>query len=249
MPAGRHTERVAGDEQRRAQERINAFWNAVADAYESDPANVPTPGSWEEGVWTEAVRSLLPEPPADVLDVGTGSGFLARIAAAGHRVTAIELAAEMLEVARARSGAEGLTIEFAPGDAVAPALPAASFDAVTNRSLIWTLREVDVALADWCALLRAGGRVICLYGLSTMKRSEAPAKPSDESRASFFEQHYTPATQALLPAIGLQDHDLLLRAATAAGFIHARVIPADVVGSAALAPGSAQPYALIADRA
>ena len=44
---------------------------------------------------------------ADVLDAGTGTGFVAMIAAAlGHRVTAIDLAEPMLAIARAE--AEGL---------------------------------------------------------------------------------------------------------------------------------------------
>jgi hypothetical protein len=46
-------------------------------------------------------------------------------------------------------------------------------DVVINRSPMWTLRHLDRVLHSWHALLRPGGRLICIHGLSTMKRSEA----------------------------------------------------------------------------
>jgi ubiquinone/menaquinone biosynthesis C-methylase UbiE len=85
-----------------AQEHITAFWNVVAP-------------------WIEAVRRALPESPSDVLDVATGTGFLALIMTGlGHRVTGIDLAPQMLEEARASATRRGLAVRLLPGDAVAP---------------------------------------------------------------------------------------------------------------------------------
>ena len=48
--------------------------------YES-PEDVAAPGTAAYTHWSEALRSVLPGPPARVLGVGTGTGFVAQIAA------------------------------------------------------------------------------------------------------------------------------------------------------------------------
>jgi 2-polyprenyl-3-methyl-5-hydroxy-6-metoxy-1,4-benzoquinol methylase len=73
------------------QTQITAFWDTVAPAYDC-PDNVASPGTPGYDHWTEALRFLLPVPPTRVVDVGAGTGFLARIAAElGHRVIGIDL--------------------------------------------------------------------------------------------------------------------------------------------------------------
>jgi SAM-dependent methyltransferase len=133
--------------------------------------------------------------------VGTGTGFLAGIAARlGHDVTAIDLSTGMLDASTLRD--TGLPITFAVGDAVNPAFPVGSFDAIISRSLIWTLREPVTAFRNWHRLLRPGGRVLAIYGL-------APAAPPDEGNADrepgVFERYYTREIQAGLPAMRLTD--------------------------------------------
>jgi ubiquinone/menaquinone biosynthesis C-methylase UbiE len=68
-----------------------------------------------------------------VLDVATGSGNAA-IAAARHGCSAVgvDYVPALLEKARRRADAEGLTIEFLEGDAEALPFPRGSFDAVTS---------------------------------------------------------------------------------------------------------------------
>jgi 2-polyprenyl-3-methyl-5-hydroxy-6-metoxy-1,4-benzoquinol methylase len=74
------------------QERITEFWGSIGPYYNQDPENVVAPDTIEYAAWVEAVSALLPSEPSDVLDVGTGTGFLAFIVASlGHRVTGIDL--------------------------------------------------------------------------------------------------------------------------------------------------------------
>lgn len=62
------------------------------------PDNVAAPGSDDYDHWVDALRSMLAGSPARVLDVGTGTGFVARIAAElGHHVTAIDASQAMLD--------------------------------------------------------------------------------------------------------------------------------------------------------
>lgn len=229
------------------QDQITAFWDAVAPRYDS-PDNVASPGSADYEHWIDALRSLLPASPARVLDVGTGTGFVARIAAElGHHVTAIDASPTMLDASPARE--QGLDITYAVGDAVAPAFPAESFDVVINRSLLWTLREPETAFGSWYELLRPGGWVVTVYGLSP----PTPTVPESNAEVcgdepGFFERYYTPETRAALPAMHLSDHDYLLDVAAAAGFVDVAVTALEVLRGWETSPGSDLPYALVGYR-
>jgi len=135
------------------QDRMNEYWTWRAPSYDRDQR-----GSDRElwgGIWSRA--QLGPE----VLDVGTGSGFVAHLLAArGHRVTGIDLSDGMLEQARSHGG----TAEFVPGDAVDPPFGPESFDAVVNRYVLWTLRDPAAAVRNWRRLLRPGGRLAVVDG-------------------------------------------------------------------------------------
>ncbi|TDB89672.1 class I SAM-dependent methyltransferase [Micromonospora fluostatini] len=142
-----------------AQERINAYWTGRApdyDEYQQRPDRLAADREAWSRIWAEA----LPPAPADVLDVGTGTGQVAMVLAGlGHRVTGIDLAEGMLDRARQHAATLANPPVIRLGDAVAPDFPAGSFDAVTSRYLMWTLREPEVAVANWARLVRPGGVV------------------------------------------------------------------------------------------
>ena len=76
-------------------------------------------------------RSIVGDPPQRILDIGCATGSLAiALAQEGHRVTGVDLDAEMIELARRRPG--GGAVEFRAMDMrdVAPSLPAGAFDTV-----------------------------------------------------------------------------------------------------------------------
>lgn len=232
-----------------SQGRITAFWNSVAPNYET-PDNVPPVGTAGYANWVEALRSVLPASPARVLDVGTGTGFVARIAAElGHQVTAIDLSEGMLDASSARDC--GLAITFAVGDAVDPPFPAGSFDVVVSRSVLWTLRQPELAFRNWYRLLTPGGRMVAIYGLSAaagpVPPPDAGAKDSGQE-PTLFARHYTPQTRQELTAMYLAGHQSLVTAGDAAGFRDVEVIPLEMVRGWETSPGSDLPYALTGTR-
>lgn len=227
-----------------AQERITEFWSTVAPDYEAHEGNVPERATPESAAWVETVRMLLPPTPADVLDVGTGTGFVALIAAElGHRVTGIDLSEAMLAEARAEARRRQLTVHFERRDAVSPGLSAASFDAILSRHFLWTLRRPEAAFRQWRELLRPGGRVVAIDGHWF---EEEP--PAGEGEGGFFERHYTPETRSALPLMTAADTRPVVATFERAGFTGIEVSFLDAVHAVAEHPPSPRPWYVIVAR-
>lgn len=139
-----------------AQENINRYWTQRADSY--DAHHVDQIGNPEIlAGWREVWQRALPTP-GRVLDVGTGTGHVSLLLAElGHDVVGIDLAEGMLAKAMEKAAALPRPPDLRLGDAVAPDFPAGSFDAVTSRYVLWTLRTPQDALRNWRRLLRPGG--------------------------------------------------------------------------------------------
>ena len=81
----------------------------------------------------EFIRRLAIPAGKRVLDIATGTGNLAiPLARSGCIVTGVDIAPNLLEQARQRSAAEGLSAQFDEGDAEALPYADASFDAVVT---------------------------------------------------------------------------------------------------------------------
>jgi SAM-dependent methyltransferase len=93
----------------------------------------------------------------DVLDVGCGTGRVAALAAErGARVTAIDVSAEMVALARRAPALAGARVEVM--DAQDLALPDASFDAVVASFSIMFCPDPGAAMSEARRVLRPGGR-------------------------------------------------------------------------------------------
>jgi len=128
--------------------RANSF-ASVADAYERGRPEYPL----------DAVRWLTGDAPADVVDLGAGTGKLTRgIVALGHRVIAVEPLPEMLEhLSRAAPEARALT-----GSAEAIPLPDASADVVAcAQAFHWF--DHAAALPEIVRVLRPRGRLALVW--------------------------------------------------------------------------------------
>jgi ubiquinone/menaquinone biosynthesis C-methylase UbiE len=102
-------------------------------------------------------------PGMKVLDVGTGAGDVALLAAglAGQQgaVVGIDFNAELIQAARARAAAAGMeNVSFAVGDAASAELDR-DFDAVVGRCVLFFAREPAVLLCRLTGYVRDGGIV------------------------------------------------------------------------------------------
>jgi SAM-dependent methyltransferase len=102
----------------------------------------------------------VPIGGAAVLDLGTGTGTLARgFARRGARVTGLDPAAPLLEQARRLDAEAGVTIEYRVGRAEQTGLPAGAFDIVAAGQC-WHWFDRPSAAAEAMRLLRTGGRLL-----------------------------------------------------------------------------------------
>lgn len=112
--------------------------------------------------WMEELRRYLPQDrPLTILDLGTGTGFFCfLLAAEGHRMTGIDLTAEMIQEARRTAEKLGIPAEFFVMDAESPMFPDGSFDAIVTRNLTWGLPHLEAAYGKWFRLLKPGGILV-----------------------------------------------------------------------------------------
>ena len=157
------------------QHAVTGYWTARAPKFDGAASHVAQSAIWR-GVLEAAFAT---DRPVDVVDLGTGTGACALVAAAlGHRVRAYDGAEGMLAVARAAAQAQGLAVEFIAETLQDAAIAPGSADIVTLRNVLWTLEEPMTALLKAHSILRPGGRIVIsdgLWSVAPQYRSTYPA--------------------------------------------------------------------------
>lgn len=127
---------------------------------------------WGLGRYESTAQRLLPAArvvveTADVragervVDLGCGTGNAALLAAAcGARVTGVDPAARLLDVARARAANDGADIAFLPGEAAAIPAGDASADAILSVFSVIFAPDAVAAAAEMSRVATAHGRIV-----------------------------------------------------------------------------------------
>jgi SAM-dependent methyltransferase len=208
-------------------DRVRAYWDADAATYDDSPDHGAASPA-ERAAWNAALARLLPAPPCRVLDAGAGTGFLSLACARlGHRVTALDLSAGMLERLRATAERDGLAVEVVQAGAESP--PPGPFDAVVERHLLWTLPDPGAALAAWLAAA-PNGRLVLFEGLTG--RADPVEHLLEQTREGVrrlrgepdhHHDRYDPAVVEALPLAGGTHPDRLVELVEGAGWGPARL--------------------------
>lgn len=141
-----------------ARAKAAAAYNAASDHYDE-----PALSFWDRH-GRRTLERLSLQPGARVLDVCSGSGASALpaadlVAPDGH-VLAVDLAEELLDLARAKAGRLGLNnIEFRVGDFEELGLPGNNFDAVICVFGIFFVPDMPRAARELWRMLRPGGQL------------------------------------------------------------------------------------------
>jgi len=121
------------------QNQIKGAWARGAATYDQDIGHGGMTDRLHD-YWLQLLRRVVGPAPLTIVDVGSGTGFLAvLLAELGHHVQGVDLSPEMLHYARQRAERAGVTVQFETGDATALPQPDSSVDVAISRHLFWTM--------------------------------------------------------------------------------------------------------------
>lgn len=116
----------------------------------------------------EVIRRAALPPDSALLDLGAGTGDLAREAlrqCRGCRALAADFTLEMMEVGRTQRARNALgagSLDWIAADAQELPLPEGTFDAVVSGFLLRNVSDVLKCLQEQWRVLKPGGRVVAL---------------------------------------------------------------------------------------
>jgi len=185
-------------------------WNLVSAAYAEEAVEQ------FERYAQDALAMAAVLPGERVVDVATGPGTLALLAARSSPVSAIDFSEAMIEALHRRAAAASLDVEARVGDGMALPYPDGSFDAAFSMFGLMFFPDQVAGLRELFRVLRPGGRAVIsswvpmdavpvLAGIFEALQAELPSLPFPKGKAPLGE----PAE--------------LIEAFTAAGFGNVRV--------------------------
>jgi demethylmenaquinone methyltransferase / 2-methoxy-6-polyprenyl-1,4-benzoquinol methylase len=193
MSVSSDTEPQSGVPERDSEEfasQVRGMFDRIAGVYDlmNSAMTAGLHHQWRE----RAVDRAEVGPGSDALDVCCGTGDLAlalrrRIGPDG-RVVGCDFSEPMLELARRKSGEEGLPVEFGWADALELPYGDRSFDAVTVGFGARNLADLERGIAEMARVLRPGGHLVILE----------ITRPHREPLATFYSLWF----DRLVPVIG-----------------------------------------------
>lgn len=129
--------------------------------------------SWDidKGWRKKAIKRLLPYAPKKMLDIATGTGDFAILAAQmlhPEQLVGADISEGMMEIGRQKVKRMGLdkVISFEKQDCLHLGYEDETFDAVTTAFGIRNFQNLDQGLSEMCRVLKKGGH-LCIVELTT----------------------------------------------------------------------------------
>ena len=142
--------------------QVEQMFDNIAPTY--DKLNHRLSWDIDRGWRKKAIRQLEPYHPQVLLDIATGTGDFAILAAEmlkPQKLVGADISEGMMEIGRQKVREKGLDsiISFAKEDCLALSYPEATFDAVTAAFGIRNFADLDKGLREMCRVLKPGGHL------------------------------------------------------------------------------------------
>ncbi len=147
------------------KEGIRKLFDNIAPDY--DRLNHILSLNIDKGWRRKAVREIIDnESSMNILDVACGTGDftieIARKAAAGSRVTGIDLSEGMMKIGREKIAGAGVSAELVQGDCEELPYGDGSFDRISVGFGVRNFEHLDVGLREMCRVLKKDGKLVVL---------------------------------------------------------------------------------------
>lgn len=142
--------------------QVEQMFNNIAPTY--DTLNHRLSWDIDKGWRRKAISQLAPYKPLSLLDIATGTGDFAIMAAqmlSPQRLIGADISEGMMDIGRQKvrkAGLDGI-ISFEREDCTALSYADNSFDAVTAAFGIRNFANLDKGLAEMCRVLKKGGHL------------------------------------------------------------------------------------------
>ena len=142
--------------------QVEQMFDNIASSY--DTLNHRLSWNIDRGWRRKAVSQLVPYKPQSLLDIATGTGDFAILAAKmlkPARLVGADISEGMMAVGREKAEKEGLSgiISFAKEDCMNLSFADETFDAVTAAFGIRNFQDLDRGLAEMCRVMKKGGHL------------------------------------------------------------------------------------------
>ena len=143
-------------------QQVEQMFNNIAPTY--DKLNHRLSWNIDKGWRKKAIRSLKPFEPKVLLDIATGTGDFAILAAQmlhPDKLIGADISEGMMAIGREKVKTAGLqqVISFEKEDCTNLSYPEATFDAVIAAFGIRNFANLDKGLAEMCRVLKLGGHL------------------------------------------------------------------------------------------
>ena len=143
-------------------QQVEQMFNNIAPTY--DKLNHRLSWNIDKGWRKKAIRSLKPFEPKILLDIATGTGDFAILAAQmlhPDKLIGADISEGMMAIGREKVKTAGLqqVISFEKEDCINLSYPEATFDAVIAAFGIRNFANLDKGLAEMCRVLKPGGHL------------------------------------------------------------------------------------------
>jgi ubiquinone/menaquinone biosynthesis C-methylase UbiE len=165
-----------------AVRKIGAYWDKRSSTFDAEH------DTEDGGAWEAVMEKILgKDRRKTVVDLGTGTGFLANMTARmGYPSIGVDVALEMMRLAVVHATETASNAVFIKANVLELPFMDNTVDFIVNSRLLWTMLAPDLCVKEWLRILKPGGRLFCFNrmkeGVGLVSNSGNPVYEDEDVR-------------------------------------------------------------------